>query len=883
MRKIIVLILICIAFADAAKAQYVSLPDTFFRNYLRNLYPTCFNEAGLMDTTCNEIVNEDQLGIDNNYSIRNIDGLKYFKNLVNLRCYFIGIDSISELPSTLMVLYCTGTYLHKLPSLPPGLQRLQCAGNSITDLPELPAGLYQLDCGINNISSLPALPNTLQHLDCRRNPIRFIPRLPDSLRYLNCSEDSLTSLPEIPPYMTTLYCHYNQLTSLPTFADNGSRLESAVFTYNRLTSLTTLPKAYSLDCSKNQIASIKEINGPRNLNVSYNLLTSLPDTPRVQWLDVRGNDINCLPKITASPWGITNVYIDDKVKCKPWYDANVIYRTSTRDNPNTIFTINLPVCNPTNNVNQCKAFPQITGKIFYDDNGNGVRDDDEKLMQNVRVNVSGNSYTFSNSLGEYWIGTDSLGSYSINMATNRYTATPPNANFNLTTYDTIVTNDFALRINQAFAAMSIGITGSPAIRPGFPYSYLVNYYNTGAHTLNPVITFYYDNSRLIYDSSSNPNIINNGNSLSLNVGTFTPGQHGIFRVYCRVKTTTPIGDTVHAKAIAALTTTALVVRDSTFAIVRGSYDPNDKQATPQLSPSQVANGEYIDYTIRFQNTGTDTAFTVVISDTLSSDLQKGTLEMIASSHNCKTTVKDNVIFFEFLDILLPDSNVNEPMSHGFVSFKIQPQPTVAINTTIPNKAAIYFDYNTPVITNTATTIIKIPNPVPLKLISFSAVPQNDNTVSLYWNTDNEINTKHFVIEMSTDGLRFTAITNVIAKGRASNNYNASVADVNTGIVFYRLKMVDNDGSFTYSPIIKIDKRKNTSGIAVLTNPVKDFIVISTSDKSLNNTQANIISMQGVVVKTFTVREGSQTIDIKDLPNGVYYLRTITGSNRFLVQ
>ena len=80
--------------------------------------------------------------------------------------------------------------------------------------------------------------------------------------------------------------------------------------------------------------------------------------------------------------------------------------------------------------------------------------------------------------------------------------------------------------------------------------------------------------------------------------------------------------------------------------------------------------------------------------------------MITSSHNCKATVKDNIVFFEFLNILLPDSNVNELKSHGLVSFRIKPQTTVAPNSIITNKAAIYFDYNAPVITNTAGTLIK---------------------------------------------------------------------------------------------------------------------------------------------------------------------------------
>ena len=147
----------------------------------------------------------------------------------------------------------------------------------------------------------------------------------------------------------------------------------------------------------------------------------------------------------------------------------------------------------------------------------------------------------------------------------------------------------------------------------------------------------------------------------------------------------------------------------------------------------------------------------------------------------------------------------------------------------------------------------------------------------------EINTRHFVIEQSNDGIRFNAITNVVAKGKANNNYNTTVSDANTGIVFYRLKIVDNDGTFSFSPIIKIDRRKNAIGFSVLTNPVKEFIIINTTDRSLDNTQGNIININGTVVKSFIVKQGSQTIDIKELPAGIYYLRTATGNQKILVK
>ena len=109
--------------------------------------------------------------------------------------------------------------------------------------------------------------------------------------------------------------------------------------------------------------------------------------------------------------------------------------------------------------------------------------------------------------------------------------------------------------------------------------------------------------------------------------------------------------------------------------ITGSYDPNDKQAVPVglTDAHYVLAGTSIDYTIRFQNTGTDTAFKVVLVDTLDSSLDISTFMQGASSHpySLKVSGKGNpILTFTFNNILLPDSNVNVLASNGFVSFRI---------------------------------------------------------------------------------------------------------------------------------------------------------------------------------------------------------------------
>ncbi|WP_367391740.1 T9SS type A sorting domain-containing protein [Lewinella sp. LCG006] len=137
--------------------------------------------------------------------------------------------------------------------------------------------------------------------------------------------------------------------------------------------------------------------------------------------------------------------------------------------------------------------------------------------------------------------------------------------------------------------------------------------------------------------------------------------------------------------------------------VVNSYDPNRKVATPTgYGPDHLIEANtLLEYQIDFQNTGTDTAFNIVIRDTLSSFLDITSFRRGASSHSYDVQLEgSNVLVFSFPNINLVDSIANEPLSHGFVEYRITPKNDVANGTVIENSAAIYFDFNPPIITNT---------------------------------------------------------------------------------------------------------------------------------------------------------------------------------------
>lgn len=171
----------------------------------------------------------------------------------------------------------------------------------------------------------------------------------------------------------------------------------------------------------------------------------------------------------------------------------------------------------------------------------------------------------------------------------------------------------------------------------------------------------------------------------------------------------------------------------------GSFDPNDKQGFPLgwKDAHLIEGDQTIDYTIRFQNTGNDTAFTVKILDEYSPYLNPASFRAGPSSHPFTWEISETQqLVFYFPNIQLPDSNVNELASHGFIQFQIKPYPNLPVGTLLENKAEIYFDLNPAVVTNITQhqigqslfTLIKNPHP---ESLSFSVFPNPAQESALF--------------------------------------------------------------------------------------------------------------------------------------------------------
>jgi alpha-tubulin suppressor-like RCC1 family protein len=237
--------------------------------------------------------------------------------------------------------------------------------------------------------------------------------------------------------------------------------------------------------------------------------------------------------------------------------------------------------------------------------------------------------------------------------------------------------------------------------------------------------------------------------------------------------------------------------------IRDSYDPNEKDNSPVgVNTSHIVlQNTLIDYIIHFQNTGSDTAFKIMVVDTLSSGWDLSTLEPGAASHTYKMSISGEgkaILKFTFDNINLVDSTTNEAKSHGFVKYKIKPQSTVALGTQINNAADIYFDYNPTVRTNTTFVTIDI-FPPHIKGDSFSG---STSEINVYPNPT----TGTFQIKSVKSKIEKIEVFNVLGETIyfLANNQQSITIDLSSkcdGIYFLNCKT--NDGV----QIIKLIKQE----------------------------------------------------------------------------
>ena len=174
--------------------------------------------------------------------------------------------------------------------------------------------------------------------------------------------------------------------------------------------------------------------------------------------------------------------------------------------------------------------------------------------------------------------------------------------------------------------------------------------------------------------------------------------------------------------------------------------------------------------------------------------------------------------------------------------------------------------------------------LPLRFLSFAAVNKT-TSVELQWKTDNEINTDHFTVERSADGVTFQKIGTITA-ANSSGTHQYLFAD-NQPLEknsYYRLQQVDKDGRFEYSKVLLINRATITGSILFYPNPVKDRINISLPGSSMSRT-LSIVDATGNILKRLSINAGvtSMYVVIEQLPAGIYFIKLNDGKEQLVKQ
>ena len=415
----------------------------------------------------------------------------------------------------------------------------------------------------------------------------------------------------------------------------------------------------------------------------------------------------------------------------------------------------------------------IKGMCFFDENENGILDPQEKGLSSLALLLAPDAlFTYSEQEGsfEYFVEN---GLHELSYV--------PDPWWELTTDSSIysiIVDSLPIDSLHIFGfSPTIDTLGiSPFVTSGItrcnmPASFVLHYENTGTRKVSGQYFFVKDSLAQLDTVDIAPSQII-GDTLIWDFVDLYPYSEFLVRMTFLMPDELSTGDYLKFEGyVEAPDTTDGSTYNNAYTYyseVRCAYDPNDKLVQPNRTA--IYNGENytlfeeeLYYTIRFQNVGNDTAFHITIIDQLDTNLDWETFHPLVASHPYELQLNDNgLLSLYFRNILLVDSTANEPASHGFFSYKIQTLPGLPEETEISNTASIYFDYNSPIITNTTNNILvselpfvsNLNNPeLPVSEIRVFPNPMSENkqylTIETSW--------KNFKIQLLTiDGKQITS-------------------------------------------------------------------------------------------------------------------------------
>ncbi|WP_299337201.1 T9SS type A sorting domain-containing protein [uncultured Psychroserpens sp.] len=461
-------------------------------------------------------------------------------------------------------------------------------------------------------------------------------------------------------------------------------------------------------------------------------------------------------------------------------DANglidIIYSTkSTSDNGKIAWYRNLGIL--TN---------QISGTITYDSDSDGCGPSDNGIS-NIWVGSGGagaSFITFTNPDGTF-ATTVNQGDFTTVLSPSLpsyFTVSPP---LYFSSFDGENQVDsganFCVAPNASANDLNVSLYPVGEPRPGFDSTYELVYNNIGTTTLSGAVTLTYDASKMqLVSTSESPTTQSSGN-LSFDYSNLTPFESRSISIILNVfaPPVTNIGDVLVSTASINPIANDVTENDNTFVLeetVIGAYDPNDISVLEgdQILLDQA--DDYLHYIIRFQNTGNAEAINVEVTNIIDPKLDVLTMQVESLSHSGRIEIEDTILArFVFENIGLPGVSQDEAGSIGYIAYKIKPKAGAMVGDVFTNDAAIFFDFNPPIFTNTVNTEV-------VDALSVADVDIQD--VVLFPNPSLDIVNIKSVAPI--DAIVITDINGRQIKVLTTTN-EFSVVDLSKGIYFVKIK------------------------------------------------------------------------------------------------
>ena len=363
----------------------------------------------------------------------------------------------------------------------------------------------------------------------------------------------------------------------------------------------------------------------------------------------------------------------------------------------------------------CGPAPGFNLNAYLDNNGDGDQDSEELNFPFGSFNYQKNNGTLNNIISSqsnyYFFENNPANNYNFGFAidpafSSYYNVVNPNINnLNVGAIPSLVQVNFPITVSNNLIDLGVNLipVGSP--RAGFNHTNRISYTNYGNQSIaNGTISFTNDVATTIFATSQT--VSSSSSGFTYNFSNLLPFETRSIDVTLSVPSipTVSIGQLLTNSVSISTTSIEPILSNNNFTLtetVTASYDPNDiteSHGEKILFSSFNANA-YLNYTIRFENTGTAFAENVNITNLLDSKIDENSIQMVASSDNCVLNRAGNNLNFKFDNIFLPVSIANTTTGKGFVTYKAKLKPGFAVGTIVSNAAKIYFDTNPAIDTN----------------------------------------------------------------------------------------------------------------------------------------------------------------------------------------